>query len=467
MEQQGNFFSKGVTFCALKPARGIPARVVCLLGINDQIFPRRPEPMQFDLMAHPPLIGDPSSCQDDRYSFLQAVLAAKERLIISYVGRSALHDQRMPPSVVVSELLDYANQALVFPGNKSAKEFLLTEHPLQAFSPRYFAKPRADERLFGYSEANATAGDAIHRMAINETRPFIGDLPPRATEQPCNIELGELISFWKNPSSYFVRRRLGLNLRDRGFCLDDDEPFVPTSLEMYPLKQELLTQELDGETLPFELFEARGLLPSGFVGRLSLDAMRTEIRKMAANVRRRIRDGRKDLPITIDLALPDYTLTGTIENVYNGKVVNFRPANLNPKDFLRTWIEHLVLSLQNTSDQETRTILIGKDDAVAMPPIASAENELRNLCDLYLEGLSRPLRFFPGASMAFAHAFVSKEGDPIAKAKEKWSPYHREGEKDDPYFARCFDGPDPFEDPFSEIALKVFKTMLTHLERDE
>ena len=130
------------------------------------------------------------------------------------------------------------------------------------------------------------------------------------------------------------------------------------------------------------------------------------------------------------------------------------------------------MSLQNQSDQKTKTILIGKDDAVTFGPISSAQDELRILCDLYLEGLSRPLRFFPGASMAFADAIVSGRGDPVKKAYGKWEgPFRRvgkrEGEKDDPYFARCFDGPNPFDDPFAEIALKVFKTMLSRLERDE
>ena len=115
MEQRGHFFTGGVTFCALKPVRSIPARVVCLLGINDQVFPRRPQPAQFDLMARSPRAGDPSARQDDRYSFLETLLSAQEKLLISYVGRSAVHNKEIPPSVVVNELLDYLDQAFVFP----------------------------------------------------------------------------------------------------------------------------------------------------------------------------------------------------------------------------------------------------------------------------------------------------------------------------------------------------------------
>jgi exodeoxyribonuclease V gamma subunit len=464
LEQRGNFFSTGVTFCALTPVRGIPARVVCLLGINDQIFPSRPQPTQFDLMAQQPRAGDPSARQDDRYSFLQAVLAAEERLLISYVGRSAIHNQEIPPSVVVSELLDYANQAFVFPGKKSAREFLLTEHPLQAFSPRYFAEPRDDERLFGYSEANATASRTIHSAQSIEIQPFLGGPLPPAGEPSSNLELRELINFWRHPSEYFVRNRLGLDLKDRGFSLEDAEPFQPTPLALYPLRQELLTQELDGETLPVELFEARGVLSSGVIGQLQLGSIRTDIQNLAENVRRKIGHRKRDPAALIDLALPAYTLTGKIENLYGGQNVHFRPAKLQPKDYLRAWIEHLAFCVGGKGE---KTILIGRDGAVTFSPVSSAQEELENLCDLYLLGLSQPIRFFPGTSMAFAEAKVSGERDSFRMAREKWDPYRRRGEKDDPYFERCFHGLDPFEDPFAEISLKVFKTMFEQMERNE
>ena len=117
-------------------------------------------------------------------------------------------------------------------------------------------------------------------------------------------------------------------------------------------------------------------------------------------------------------------------------------------------------------------MLIGRDGAVTFGPITSPQDELRVLCDLYLEGLSRPLSFYPNASMAFADAIVSGQGDPLKKAYDKWDgPYRRvgkrEGEKDDLYFKLCFEGLDPFAHPFAEIARKVFETMLRNRELNE
>ena len=221
MEHRGKFFQGGVTFCALKPVRSIPARVVCLLGLNDQVFPRRPQTTQFDLMVRSPRAGDPSARQDDRYSFLETLLSASERFSISYVGRSAIHNKPIPPSAVVSELLDYLDQAFVFPGKQKAKDFVMIEHPLHAFSPRYFSSPNEDERFFSYSEANAEATRSITAMGTQEMPPFIKDPLPRNEEQSRNLELRELIDFWRNPSQYFVRRRLGLTLREADSCLSD------------------------------------------------------------------------------------------------------------------------------------------------------------------------------------------------------------------------------------------------------
>ena len=143
-EQRGGFLTGGVTFCALQPMRSIPARIICLVGMGDQDFPRPSQSPGFDRMAHDRKCGDRSTRDDDKYTFLEALISARERLYLSYVGRSAIDNAEIPPSVLVSELLDYLDQAFVFPNQKNAREWIVIEHRLHAFSPRYFStgKPK-------------------------------------------------------------------------------------------------------------------------------------------------------------------------------------------------------------------------------------------------------------------------------------------------------------------------------------
>src|SRR5690606_11549026 len=115
-----------------------PFRVVCLIGMNDGSFPRTQTPPSFDLIAQSFRRGDRSRRADDRYLFLETLLAARDVLYVSYVGQSIRDNAPMPPSVLVSELLDYVRQAFRPTHKKDIVEELVIRHPLQAFSPRYF-----------------------------------------------------------------------------------------------------------------------------------------------------------------------------------------------------------------------------------------------------------------------------------------------------------------------------------------
>jgi exodeoxyribonuclease V gamma subunit len=109
--------------------------VVCLLGMNDGDFPRRAPPVRFRPagaagMARP---GDRSRRDDDRYLMLEALLAARDKLYVSWVGRNVRDNSEQPASVLVSQLRDY-----LAPAGSSTCDARTTVHALQPFSRRYF-----------------------------------------------------------------------------------------------------------------------------------------------------------------------------------------------------------------------------------------------------------------------------------------------------------------------------------------
>jgi exodeoxyribonuclease V gamma subunit len=345
---------------------------------------------------------------------------------------------------------------------------MLTEHPLHAFSPRYFSTPPVDERFFSYSEANAEASRSISAPSASEMPAFITDPLPQIEEMNHNLELGELIDFWGNPSRYFVRRRLGLTLRNTGYSLSENEPFHLSPLDKYPIRQELLTKELEaGQPLSSEVLEAGGLMPPGVMGELELRSMRVEIQKLAPIVQAHIGGGTKDESVPIDLELDEFRLSGKLNSVYGGRSVHFRTAKLNPKDHLRAWIEHLALCA-TSQGKESKTVLIGRDAVVTFRHVSTSHAELRTLCELFLRGLLLPLPFFPASGIAFVEAELSRSKDPFAKARSKWNGLWRQtGEKDNVFIARCFDVSDPLDDRFAELARRVLTPMLQHATREE
>src|SRR5207237_2791029 len=75
---RANFRTGHLTFCTLVPMRSVPHRVVCLLGLDDDAFPRRTERDGDDLVAADPYVGDGDGRSEDRQLLLDAVMAAKE-----------------------------------------------------------------------------------------------------------------------------------------------------------------------------------------------------------------------------------------------------------------------------------------------------------------------------------------------------------------------------------------------------
>jgi exodeoxyribonuclease V gamma subunit len=461
MEQRGGFLTGGVTFCALKPGRSIPARVIFLLGLNDDVFPRRSQPAQFDLMSKWRL-GDPSPREDDRYAFLETLCAAEDCLQITYVGRSIVHNQEIPPSVIVSELLDYLDQAFLFPGNARAREYLALEHPLQAFSARYFDSERSDQRLFSYSEANATAAIAAANLRRSSVSPFLINQLPAPDPTQFAIELNQLISFLAAPARFFLKARFGIDLREFDDALPDDEPIELDQLEKYQIRQKLLTHWIDTGKADLEIFRASGVTASGGIGELQLRSLDRDASKFQSTVLQYIGDGKRSEPLAIDLALGEFALSGTIESIYGTNIVYYRCANLNIRDRLRAWVEHLARSASDDRDS-FKTILIGKDETMSWQPVATANQLLNHLCQLYWDGLQRPVAFFPASAFEYVKAERDQAANPLNKARAKWNGgYNVEGEKEDPAIQRLFHTADALNEEFVTLARRVFAPLFQH-----
>ena len=147
MEQQlanrevaGRLFSGGITFCGMRPMRSLPFRVICLLGMNDGVFPRRENHIEFDQMTDAWRPGDPSKGDEDRYLMLETLLCARQVLYLSYCGRSLKDNSECQPSVLVQELVDFIDSRYghdAAPG-KRFSDSLTSLHPMQAFAARNF-----------------------------------------------------------------------------------------------------------------------------------------------------------------------------------------------------------------------------------------------------------------------------------------------------------------------------------------
>jgi exodeoxyribonuclease V gamma subunit len=501
------FLSGGVTFCALKPMRSIPFKVICLVGLNDAAFPRPNPHLGFDLMARAPRLGDRSTRDDDRYLFLETILSARTRLYVSYVGQSVRDNRSIPPSVVVSELLDYVEQ-----GFGLAREQLVTRHRLQAFHESYFrpegpqrhgvrpspgaetcewrAAPenpmiqptgddsapedgrtptgKSDRRLFSYSMENCRASQAARQPAAFPA-PFLA--APLAEPEPefRRLTLDDLAAFFCNPAAFFLQRRLRVRLRQTADALEEREPFDLDARDGYAIRQRWLEDRLAGmESKPAQAqVVASGLLPLGQVGRACGESVAAAVESFRQRLQPFAPSG-GGVAVEADFALGPFRLIGRIHPREAGGVLNYRVAAVKAQDILRLWIQHLAAGAGGRGGE---SILVGTNVTHRYSVCSDAREGVEQLLELYWHGLRQPLKFFPRSSRAFAEAEhrlahnPNSKANPFVEALKEWDGNEftgKQGDRADLNFALCFGEQPPFDDEFAALARRVFEPILEH-----
>ena len=453
------FISGGLTFCAMLPMRSIPFKVVCLIGMNSDSFPRETRPLGFDLMAKNPKPGDRSQRNDDKYLFLEALISAREKLYISYIGQSLQDNSEIPPSVLLSELIDYIKS-----GSNLSEDRIVTRHPLQAFSPVYFGET---DRFFSYSGENLLGAMRLAEKAKEKPEPpaFISDslpIPLADMDKWKQIDLKRLCAFWANPTKFMLQRRLDIYLTEERLLPEERENFNVDPLERYLLGQKMVEEKISGrnlgDLLPF--FKAQGRLPVGAVGRVVFQTMESDA-DVYLNKSRPFMAQQASAPLDINFDLEGFRLFGRLEGIYPSVgLVHFHFANLQVKYLLNTWIHHLIHNLYDKERHSRLSYLVCKDAVWEFLAVSDAKQILLNLIRFYWEGISKPFHFFPETSFAYARRLLQKhknQAAALSAAQQKWagSEFYR-GESQDPYLSLVYSRSDPFDDPFHEASVSVF-----------
>ena len=464
-ESGAGFLRGGITFCSLKPMRAIPHRVVALLGLNDQSFPRATRAVAFDLAASAPLSGDRTLRDDDRYLFLETLLSARDTLLLSYCGQSAKDNSSRPPSVLVAELLDHlARHFRAAEPHPTVADQLTIRHCLQAFNARYFSY---GERLFSYAQENArAAGQALGRRTPRG--PFAADLPPQPVDR--EVPLTGLIEAVTQPAKWFARTRLQLALPYEDPPIEDSEPITLDGRERYHLSSQLTEAHLSDRdpTVLLPSVRAAGDLPHGYAG----DSTFAEADAAGAQIATAIRfqaPGSVLPAATVVASVGEWTISGTLGLFTQSALVRHRAALVRPRDLLAAWISHLVLCAAAPAGYPTRTVVVGSDRSVSFAPMpaATATNALRPLLEIYERAHSEPVPFFA----ASAHALVTRLRKDPDNADKAWREAERvwkgdsfteiQPESEDEWNHLVWqEHPEPLSREFARLAQVVFEPLL-------
>ncbi|WP_445577429.1 RecBCD enzyme subunit RecC [Pseudomonas sp. E141] len=442
------FLAGAVNFCTLMPMRAIPFKLVCLLGMNDGDYPRAQPPLDFDLMGSDYRPGDRSRREDDRYLLLEALLSAREKLYISWVGRSIRDNSDRPASVLVGQLRDHLASGWRLADDRGdLLEALTQEHPLQPFSARYFHQGSA---LFSYaSEWRMLHGAHEHAAQSQVLEPYVQEEP---------LGLGQLQDFLRNPVRHFFSQRLKIFFEAIEAPLADDEPFVLDALQRYSLSDSLLEAalvRLDQPDLALATHAKRlqnsGLLPMAGFG----ECMQRELIEPLPDLLQRYQQLLALWPTPLTSALPvslqlhGVSVEGWLSGLHqsaDGAVLTISaiPNGIgSPKTrkwhrLIRPWVNHLVACANGFS---MTTALVASDDSLLLAPFEEpvARRLLGDLLQAWQAGMRQPLPVAVKTAFAWLGQSDPAKADAAARKAYEGDGQNSEGERrESPALARQF-----------------------------
>jgi exodeoxyribonuclease V gamma subunit len=415
-----DFFRGGITVSSLTPLRGIPFRVVCLLGMDDTAFGAGGADGD-DLIAAAPHLGDRDNRADTRLALLETVLAARERLLITRTGHNVVTNLTVPACTPLAELTD-AVLATIDPDNRDrVRQQLTVVHPRQPFDERNFV-PGAlvPDTTWGF-DSGAQSG-AVARLG---DRPEPGAfISARLEPGPSDvIELAEIKSVLRDPVKAFLTRSLNLALPKEveADLADDDLPTTLNGLDRWKVAERLLEARLNGQSEDqWEARErARGSLPAGLLGDQIVTDVGTVIEDLVAAADT---IGSTDLaptPRSIDVTLPDGTrIVGSVPDHHGHRPgpaqVTF--SRFAPKHRLAAWLDLVALvAFDPVTDWQSVTIGRSKKDGAAVHvehllPVGATADErqvvatdaLAVAVDCYRRALAEPIPLFAELSPELA-----------------------------------------------------------------
>ncbi|WP_421670999.1 exodeoxyribonuclease V subunit gamma [Rahnella sp. EDr1-12] len=452
------FFGGAVTFATLMPMRAIPFRHVYLLGMNDGDYPRNRVPMDFDLMGRDYRPGDRSRREDDRYLFLEALLSARERLHISWVGRSIHDNTERPPSVLVAQLRDHLAAGWTLSSGDEVLPALTVEHRLQPFNRDYFVK---DSALFSYAHE--------WRAGLEAEAADVAAQPLQPVEQEGALTLRQLSDFLSDPVRSFFRQRLNIYFEREDPGSEDQEPFDVNALENWRLQDELIRAQKwaleagvsrqDVLRQQLERIERRGELAPGEFARVLSEDLAEPMEQLFASYQQVLDAwpqalGNESLSVdTGGVSFSDWL--GDLRASEGGERarVVLESGGLMTKErsyrfdkLLPYWVAHLAGHL---GGQPMHSIIVSKNGTAELPPleISQAEALWQTLVETWQQGQLRPLPL----AVKTAFVWLKKDGNEQSApdsdawfaardAYENHDPANKKfGERDsNPYLARAW-----------------------------
>lgn len=470
------FLAGKVNFCTLMPMRSIPFKAVCLLGMNDDAYPRQNVPIGFDLMrTSKSQKGDRSRRLDDRYLFLEAILSARECLYISYIGFSLRDNNARNESILVAELVDYCLQHYAITGDlelpasqtsANLYQHMKRLHGLQPFAAHYFtqtSEPRESNVPLSYQSQWLDVAKADLKTPIVEpfwpleSGPESNNwLASEPVANPEEIDVASLLQFYQRPIKSFFRHHWQAQLSIFDDFPQQEEPFSFDALDNFILGERIVA---DPDRDWFQQMKGEGRLPIGETGAFFYE----QLEQKFASLKHQLADfGPINKRIEVNLDVGSQHIVGWLPVTDCRALLCWRAGKVKTLHKLNLWLQWLLVMAQGSTLE--RALFIGTEETFELLPIATDDAKVlvARYIKAYRYGLQNPLLLFPDT----AWEWIKTMDDKKAQLKFDGS-YFVEGEGSEPHVKRVCPNLKAQFTMFEQVADALIKPLYEFVEAND
>jgi len=262
----GQFMSGRVTLAPLRAASLHPARVIVLMGMNDGAFPGRSGqigPEVFIDTAKPTFAKRALEAGEDTamHAFLLALLAAKDRLVITFDGYVGSEGKQASAALPVEILRGVAEAH-----TEGSQRFAYHTHGLLAHQ-----RPLAA----GGKPLGITRDPVVKAVAQGLSDPPTPVLAPALPRPAADLTLAEWIRFWESPPRQALRQ-LGIHIPWQKSVLPTVQP-VSGDAETSHAAEQWVSRARGRKKMPsWDTAKHAGVFPPAPEGPLLLDILLNE-----------------------------------------------------------------------------------------------------------------------------------------------------------------------------------------------
>lgn len=461
-----------ITISALEPMRAIPHKIIILMGLDAKIYPRFKERPGFNLLEHNKMIGDPNQSDQDKYVLLEALMSARDNLMITWNSRDEKTGEYLEASCPIQQWTGYLQSEL----KDNQFEGLIRKAPSNPLDRKNFI-PHNHQPSISCDSRSLQALEWIERGDIDKSFGIALPLRWKDSKTKKNNKNDLLLPWLRNPQITWLEQ-LEINSREWMSSIEDIDELELNELDRYRLlKQRLLDidnlNSKGSEDLNYwhKNYHGQGLLPPSAAGIIEAEILSNRW----ANLNSLLKTLGKIHKNRIKINCENKELIWAGDNL-----IFISLSQLKSRTVMEGWLSHLnvcaselplnktcLISRSETNKQKDKFVIslqwnpLTKEKAISI---------LKELNELSIKGNQECWPIPPESGWAMALAKYKNPKKAEENFKRKWNgDYYSNGENKRSEMQLCFGRdcePSIFleNDAFQRAFIKLYTPILDNLK---